>query len=57
MAADALEEILQTIGLSDVVQAFKRERITPDLIPKLTREDFKQLGVLNLQKMMKFFEF
>ena len=44
--------ILQNLGLSDVVNKFTAEKVTPDIVPKLSLVEFSQLGVTSRQKIM-----
>jgi len=48
-----MQKILKDAGLSELVNSFEREKITPDLIPKLSKLEFQKLGLTNLQKMME----
>ena len=48
-----MEEILQKVGLGRVVQTFTREKITPDIIGKLSLYEFESLGVKDRTEMMR----
>ena len=51
-AMEAMETVLRDLGLSDLFDIFKVEKITPDIVPKLSKLEFEALGVSNRQKMM-----
>jgi len=48
-----MQKNLKDAGLSELVNSFEEEKITPDLIPKLSKLEFQKLGLTNLQKMME----
>lgn len=52
MANEAMKQLLKDLGLSDLIYTFEQEKITPDIIPKLSKVEFEQLGLTNRQKMM-----
>ena len=47
-----ITKILADEGLFDLIPNFQREKITPDIVPKLSKHDFQQLGLVNLKKIM-----
>ena len=52
MADEAMIKILQDTGLSDKIDNFADEKITADIVPKLSLVEFSQLGVTSRQNIM-----
>ena len=48
-----MDDILKDLNLTELVPNFQHEKITPEIISKLSRVDFQQLGITNLQKVME----
>ena len=48
-----MARILKKVDLEGLVEAFRKEDITPDIVCKLTIEEFKQLGLLDRNSIMK----
>ena len=54
MADEDLKKILADLGLcANVITKFKIERITSDLVPKLSLQEFQELGVCNKRVIME----
>lgn len=49
----AISEVLQNAGLSMFSAAFEAEKITPDIVCKLSNYEFQSLGVTDRSAMMK----
>lgn len=52
MAYKAMEGVLKDFGLSDLYQVFEQEKITPDIVPKLSKIEFEALGIRDRQTIM-----
>ena len=52
MADVELRNILSDLGLSNYIPSFEREKITTDLVPKLSLQEFQVLGISNRRDMM-----
>ena len=52
MATVSMAKILHEISLSEFAESFQREKITPDIVPKLSLEDFLKLGLTNRAKIL-----
>ena len=48
----AMEDILSNIGQSSLAERFIAEKITPDIVPKLSLLEFEQLGLSNRSIIM-----
>ena len=45
-------DILKAQGLSECLELFRKEKITPDIVPRLSLADFQALGITNRQIIM-----
>ena len=48
-----MESILASLNLSGLINSFCQQKITPDIVCKLSRYDFLSLGVSDQSDMMK----
>ena len=52
MADLEMIDILKAQGLSECLELFRKEKITPGIVPKLSLADFQALGITNRQIIM-----
>lgn len=45
--------LLKSLNLGNVIENFEREKISPDIICRMDRHDFINLGVIHSEDMMK----
>ena len=48
-----MNSILDKLGLSSVSETFKRQKITPDIVSKLSAQELEMLGISNRSTMMQ----
>ena len=48
-----MEGSLEIIGLSSLIMRFEEEKISPDLVPKLSKVDMQYLGIAERSDMMR----
>lgn len=48
-----MEEILKNLGMGNLYTVFENEKITPDIVCKLTMQEMKYLGINDSQDMMR----
>ena len=53
MANEAMVQVLTDIGLSELIPVFEIEKITPEIVSKISRIEFQELGIRNMQKVME----
>ena len=53
MADDVISTTLKKVGFSHVIANFTREKITPDIVLKLSLNDFQLLGITNRKIIME----
>lgn len=50
---EEMERVLKKVNLEMYLGRFKEEKISPDVVNKLSKNDFKTLGIINSSDIMK----
>ena len=54
MASDQMWDILMQIGLTDLVQNFQKENISPEIVHLLSEHEMQVLGLRNKVDMVSY---